>query len=151
MKPEEKWGQGFYGTLSRDLRQSLPDAKGFSYRNLHYMRQFYGLFPSLEIIQRAIAQTGQKVISVENELVLQAVAQSGSEIAPRLAAQIVSISWGHICLIMNRCGKDQRKALFYSRRINVFDFATTVVLRYREERTRCKPIPLPDDIAFISP
>ena len=29
MKPEEKWGQGFYGTLSRNLRQSLPDAKGF--------------------------------------------------------------------------------------------------------------------------
>ena len=52
---------------------------------------------------------------------------------------------------MNRCGKDQRKALFYARQINVFDFATIVVPQYREERIRCKPIPLPDDIAFISP
>jgi len=34
-------------------------------------------------------------ISIENELVQQAVAQNGSEVAPQLAAQIVSISWGH--------------------------------------------------------
>lgn len=94
MKPEEKWGQGFYDTLSRDLRQSLPDAKGFSIRNLQCMRQFYELFPLLSIPQQAVAQT-----------------ESG--IAPQLAAQIVSIPWGHICLIMNRCGKGQRKALFY--------------------------------------
>lgn len=44
MKPEEKWGQGFYDTLSRDLRQTFPDAKGFSVRNLQRMRQFYELF-----------------------------------------------------------------------------------------------------------
>ena len=51
------------------------------------MRQFYELFPFLENMQQAVAQTesgiaqqpvaqiGQKVISVENELVQQAVAQ----------------------------------------------------------------------------
>ena len=55
MKPEEKWGQGFYDALSRDLRQSLPDAKGFSYRNLRYMRQFYELFPFLELNHQLIA------------------------------------------------------------------------------------------------
>jgi hypothetical protein len=121
MKPEEKWGQGFYDTLSRDLRQSLPDAKGFSYKNLHYMRHFYELFPFLENMQQAVAQIGQKVISVENEHMQQAVAQNGSGITPPLAAQIVSIPWGHICLIMNRCGKDQRKAPFCARQINVFD------------------------------
>jgi predicted nuclease of restriction endonuclease-like (RecB) superfamily len=66
MKPEEKWGQGFYDTLSRDLRQSLPDAKGFSYRNLHYMRQFYELFPFLENMQQAVAQIGQNSCVFEN-------------------------------------------------------------------------------------
>ena len=113
MKPEEKWGQGFYETLSKDLRESLPDAKGFSYRNLHYMRQFYELFPSMEIMQQAVAQTESGEVLGENEIAQQAVAQTESGIAPQLAAQIVSIPWGHICLIMNRCGKDQRKALFY--------------------------------------
>ncbi|MDY6391320.1 MAG: DUF1016 N-terminal domain-containing protein [Bacilli bacterium] len=98
-----------FPTLSRDLRQSFPDAKGFSVRNLQCMRQFYELFPMLSIPQQAVAQIGQEVISAEKELVQQAVAQKRSEIAPQLAAQIVSIPWGHICLIMNRCGKDQSK------------------------------------------
>ena len=130
MKPEEKWGQGFFETLSRDLRQSLPDAKGFSYRNLHYMRQFYELFPFLENMQQAVAQIGQKVISVENELVQQAVAQNGSEIAPQLVAQIVSIPWGHICLIMNRCGKDQRKALFYVNQTVLNNWSRAMLLNF---------------------
>ena len=66
MKPEEKWGQGFYDTLSRDLRQSLLDAKVFSYRNLHYMRQFYELFPFLENMQQAVAQIGSGEIIPPN-------------------------------------------------------------------------------------
>ena len=37
----------------------------------------------------------------------------GSEIAQQLVAQIVSVPWGHICLIMRHAGKDQKKALFY--------------------------------------
>ena len=56
MKPEEKWGQGFYETLSRDLRQSLPDSKGFSVRNLQRMRQFFELFPSFQITPQLVAQ-----------------------------------------------------------------------------------------------
>lgn len=113
MKPEEKWGQGFYDTLSRDLRQTFPDAKGFSIRNLQCMRQFYELFPSPQITQQVVAQIDSGVISGEKEILQQAVAQMGSEIAPQLVAQIVSVPWGHICLIMRHAGKDQKKALFY--------------------------------------
>ena len=99
MKPEEKWGQGFYDTLSRDLRESLPDAKGFSIRNLQCMRQIFELFPSLQITQQAVAQNKSGEVLGENEIMQQAVAQNGSEIAPQLVAQIVSIPWGHIRLI----------------------------------------------------
>ena len=118
MKPEEKWGQGFYDTLSRDLRQSLPDAKGFSVRNLQRMRQFFELFPSLQNTPQPVAQIGEGAISTK------------TEIAPQLAAQIVSIPWGHICLIMNRCGKDQRKALFYVNQTVLNNWSRAMLLNF---------------------
>ena len=59
MKPEMKWGEGFYNALSKDLRESIPDAKGFSPRNLHYMRRFYELFPSLGDSQQTNDQMGK--------------------------------------------------------------------------------------------
>ena len=130
MKPEEKWGQGFYETLSRDLRQSLPDSKGFSVRNLQRMRQFFELFPSFQITPQAVAQIGSGEVLGENEIAQQAVAQTKSGIAPQLAAQIVSIPWGHICLIMNRCGKDQRKALFYVNQTVLNNWSRAMLLNF---------------------
>lgn len=130
MKPEEKWGQGFYDTLSRDLRESLPDAKGFSIRNLQCMRQFYELFPLLSIPQQSVAQIGSGEVLGENEIAQQAVAQTESGITQQLAAQIVSIPWGHICLIMNRCGKDQRKALFYVNQTVLNNWSRAMLLNF---------------------
>ena len=40
---ESRWGSGFFGTLSRDLKKEIPDARGFSPRNLRYMKRFYEL------------------------------------------------------------------------------------------------------------
>lgn len=42
---ESRWGSGFFETLSRDLKREIPNAKGFSPRNLRYMKRFYELFP----------------------------------------------------------------------------------------------------------
>ena len=44
MQAENKYGSGFFANLSRDLKEVLPDAKGFSPRNLLYMKQFFELF-----------------------------------------------------------------------------------------------------------
>ena len=130
MKPEEKWGQGFYETLSRDLRQSLPDSKGFSVRNLQRMRQFFELFPSFQITPQAVAQIESGEVLGENEITQQPVAQTESVITPQLVAQIVSIPWGHICLIMNQCGKDQRKALFYVNQTVLNNWSRAMLLNF---------------------
>ena len=130
MKPEEKWGQGFYQTLSRDLRQSLPDSKGFSVRNLQRMRQFFELFPSFQITPQAVAQIESGGILGENEIAQEPVAQTESGITPQLVAQIASIPWGHICLIMNQCGKDQRKALFYVNQTVLNNWSRAMLLNF---------------------
>ena len=40
---ENVYGSSFYRKLSNDLRQELPDAKGFSPTNLKYFKYFYEL------------------------------------------------------------------------------------------------------------
>lgn len=41
---ENKYGKGFFNTLSRDLKAALPEANGFSPRNLYYIRDFYRMY-----------------------------------------------------------------------------------------------------------
>ncbi len=38
------WGDGFIGDISRDLKVEFPNMKGFSVRNIKYMRQWYQFF-----------------------------------------------------------------------------------------------------------
>lgn len=56
MKSESRWGNKFYETLSKDLRASFPDAKGFSKTNIKNARQFYELFPESEIGRQVVDQ-----------------------------------------------------------------------------------------------
>mgnify|MGYP006342018047 FL=1 len=81
------WGDGFLKELSRELMAEFPDMKGFSYRNLKYIRQWF-LFYNQE------GSIGQQV-----------VAQLGEDI-------FFSVPWGHHLYIMSSC-KDINKAVFY--------------------------------------
>lgn len=56
MKGESRWGRNFYASLSKDLQEAFPDCKGFSVRNLHFMRQFYELFPDIKNVQQVVSQ-----------------------------------------------------------------------------------------------
>ena len=42
--------------LAQDLRTAFPDMKGFSPRNLKYMRAFAEAWPEAEFVQQAAAQ-----------------------------------------------------------------------------------------------
>lgn len=54
------WGDGFLKQLSHDLMMEFPEMKGFSKRNLEYIRRWY-LFWSkdMSIAQQVVAQLGQ--------------------------------------------------------------------------------------------
>ena len=56
---ETKWGDRFLSQLSKDLTSEFPEMKGFSERNLKYIRQwfsFYTSVPSVVIGQQPVAQ-----------------------------------------------------------------------------------------------
>jgi len=53
---EQGWGARVIERLAHDLRVAFPDMKGFSPRNLKYMRAFAEAWPDTEIVQQAAAQ-----------------------------------------------------------------------------------------------
>lgn len=53
---EQGWGAKVIERLAHDLRAAFPDMKGFSPRNLKYMRAFAEAWPEPEFVQQAVAQ-----------------------------------------------------------------------------------------------
>jgi predicted nuclease of restriction endonuclease-like (RecB) superfamily len=50
------WGAKIVDQLAKDLTAAFPDMKGFSRRNLLYMRSFSEQWPDAEFVQQAVAQ-----------------------------------------------------------------------------------------------
>ena len=50
------WGSGVINRLSKDLRASFPEVKGFSARNLRYMRRAAAIFLPRPISQQVVAK-----------------------------------------------------------------------------------------------
>ncbi|PIG97171.1 PDDEXK nuclease domain-containing protein [Deinococcus sp. UR1] len=53
---QEGWGAKVIDQLARDLKAEFPDLKGFSPRNLKYMRAFAAAWPDPEFVQQLAAQ-----------------------------------------------------------------------------------------------
>ena len=128
-KANYAWGSHFYQQISEDLQDELPGVKSFSPRNLRYMHQFYKLFPEetvadgaawtapYEIVQQPVSQLAG------DEIVQQPVSQSA-------AAEIFMIPWGHMVQILNKCGTDRERALFYVRKTIENTWSRAVLLNF---------------------
>ena len=53
---EQGWGAKVIERLAQDLRTAFPEIKGFSPRNLKYMRAFAEAWPDAEFVQAVLAQ-----------------------------------------------------------------------------------------------
>jgi len=53
---EQGWGAKVIERLAHDLRKAFPEMKGFSSRNLKYMRMFAEAWPHSEFVQQPVAQ-----------------------------------------------------------------------------------------------
>ncbi len=51
-----EWGNKFIDNLSVDLKLEFPNIKGFSIRNLKYMRKIAEEYPDFEFVQQVVAQ-----------------------------------------------------------------------------------------------
>lgn len=63
----ESWGKAVVENLARDLRDAFPGIKGYSARNLLYMRNFYAAYGNSEKLQQLVAEIawGQNIVIME--------------------------------------------------------------------------------------
>ena len=84
---EHKWRSGFLAKLSHDLSSEFSDIKGFSYRNIRFIKQWYLFWQ-------------------------QAVANMENENWQQLVAILFQVPWGHHQIILNKI-KNVDEAIYY--------------------------------------
>lgn len=88
------WGSKVVDRLARDLRNAFPDMKGFSPRNLKYMRAFAEAWPDGEFVQAVLAQ-----LPWYHQLALLDKLQTTEE-RQWYAAQALENGWSRNVLVM---------------------------------------------------
>lgn len=125
-KAESRWGSGVVDQLSLDLRKAYPDVKGFSARNLYYMKGWYEFYMADDNRKTVLCQLGTKLQETENQNPIK-LHQLGAEIVS--ASRITSIvedgrmlpvfgvvPWKHHLLLTSKC-KSLEEAFYYIARI----------------------------------
>lgn len=124
---DNKYGTGFFKNLSNDLKDSLPGVKGFSPRNLAYMKSFYTLYSPIisqqpqgtdgnEILQQLVAKfeaTGSRHDNLPQVADKNGESQTLQQVVAKIAESIFSVPWGHHTIIINRCMNQPERALFF--------------------------------------
>ena len=91
------WIKDFFKNLSRDLQNALPGVRGFSEKNLYYMKLMYLLYREcFEKFPQDVGKIGNHNLFNPDDL--------------------FSISWSHHRYIIDKCKKDTDKAFFYVRK-----------------------------------
>ncbi len=111
------WGSGVIPKLSKDIKNELPEIKGFSTRNIGRMVSFH------------------KEYSSADSILPQLVAKSDNPISPQAVAKleelIFLIPWGHNNLLIEKI-KDKKVRLFYVRKIIEFGYSRAVLFHMIE-------------------
>lgn len=76
------WGEGFITQLSKDLSKAFPEVKGFSERNLKYIRQWVQFW------------------------------QKDKAIGQQLVAQLTALPWGHNIVLISKCHNQQEAQFY---------------------------------------
>ena len=116
-RAEEKWGKGVVEQVSLDMQAAFPGVKGFSARNLWFMKQWYSFYASnsenkvlLEELTGHVDIGSQKLKQLASEIQDEKLKQADSEFAFPVA--FAYVPWMHHVLIMQKCNSIE-EALFY--------------------------------------
>ena len=121
-KAEEKWGTGIVNQVSLDLQAEFPEAKGFSARNLWFMKQWYSFYSVssdtrvlISNLEGQINTHGSKLNQLGSEICEKKLNQPDSEmIFPSFFA---FVPWKHHVMIVQ---KAMIKCYIYIKRFPVY-------------------------------
>jgi predicted nuclease of restriction endonuclease-like (RecB) superfamily len=108
-----KWGSGFIGQLSKDLKMEFPDTGGFSVSNIYEIVKFYKYFSrDIEIFKQAVGKIENEKPKKETNLKFQQavgkiahtkIQQVAGEMKYDATLQLcLQVPWGHIVLILQK-------------------------------------------------
>ena len=119
----EGWGKGLLRRLAVDLKDEIPEIKGFSERNLQLMIQFQREYPDLfAITQRPVAELSETFLPgkirpqpvakfVSNDSEQSAQGSGETQIVQRVVAQL---PWAHNVILIQKL-KDLPTRFWYAR------------------------------------
>lgn len=119
IEKDQPWGSGFMQKLSADLREAMPEAKCFSFKNLYYVRSFCELYAGRVIFP----QVEGKSPEVGGEFLQQGVAEFFDH-------EIFRIPWGHHKVLIDKFRRDPDRALFYVRETLKNGWSRAVLLNF---------------------
>ncbi len=118
---QQGWGAKVIPRLAIDLKNELPEEKGFSPANLKRMVRLWSEYPELsEMGARAVRQfpplSDSSVVKAESrQISAPTVRQIGSHMAPPAeVALILGLSWSHNIVLMQKL-TDMPTRLWYAR------------------------------------
>jgi predicted nuclease of restriction endonuclease-like (RecB) superfamily len=85
----EGWGAAVIPRLAVDIRNELPEEKGFSERNIKRMLAFYREYPALAFVPQAVAQ-------------IESAAKVPQTVALFSTELVQAIPWGHHLLLIEK-------------------------------------------------
>lgn len=117
------WGSGFLKQLSADLSSEFPEIKGFSHRNLKYVRQWVSFYRP-ELFNEAATCGPNKGKPIGPQLVAQLEPDNFAE-------QVTAIPWGHNREIISKCSSIE-EALYYVRQTLTHGWSSSVLVHQIE-------------------
>ncbi len=98
---EEGWGAGVIPRLAVDLKNELPEIKGFSERNIGYMIRFAKEYDMFAVLQQTVAKSGCER-SVALGLMEDRPHQAEQHDFEILQRAVAKIPWSHNILLMEK-------------------------------------------------
>jgi len=120
-----KWGSGFLKQLSADLMAEFPELKGFSYRNIQYIKKWY-LFYS-----ESLANYATSCGAIGQQAVGQLIGLPEEPVVEPPVAKLVLIPWGHNREIVSKCANVE-EALYYVRKTIENNWSRSVLVHQIE-------------------
>lgn len=103
---EQGWGTKVITQLSKDLTERFPDDRGYSERNLKYMRKFALSYPDFPIVQVPLAQLEQLPIRKA------ALAELPCDENGIVQVPLAQISWYHHMSLISKVPTEAERAFY---------------------------------------
>lgn len=115
---EANWGDFFIDQMAKDLSGAFPGVKGFSRRNLFYIRKWYIFYKDVELVPQVVALIGE---------------DPQADILQKIPQLVKKIPWGHNREIIMKCPKVET-ALFYVQKTIQNNWSRAMLLNQIESR-----------------